>query len=533
MTMDGEPPEIIPISMVVHYMYCPRRAWLEAQGERTDTYQMQAGISAHRKVDQAKGRSSSEASAVDLSSTELGLSGRADIIKLEDGVVRIREYKATPVRRKPVVTPGMRVQLALQALCLEESGMRVDATEIYFVDHNLVAPVVLNSADFDIARKGVQETRDIITSDFAPEPLEDTSGCGNCSHVDVCLPDEHRLGQVRRQIRPHVNEGRVVYLSTQGAYAHLAKGRMIVEYKKEELAQVPLETVHAVRVLGNVNLSGGLIRELLQRDIPIQWCLNSGRLCGWSMPSSGPNGAARNAQHVLSQKGSLAFATEFIASKIANQATQIRRSGVNEKVVKALRGYQKECGAVHSIEELFGVEGHAANVYFSHWNELIKENLRDAWTWTGRSGRPASDPLNAMLNYAYSLLVADEVKAITACGLDPHAGFLHSSRRNKPALALDLMEEMRAPIADSVVQTLVNCQVISPDDFELVLGSVRMKSRAKYKLIDTYERRMETEFEHPLFHYRVTWRRALEIQARQVLGVLEHSQDRYVGIRVR
>lgn len=138
-----------------------------------------------------------------------------------------------------------------------------------------------------------------------------------------------------------------------------------------------------------------------------------------------------------------------------------------------------------------------------------------------------------MLNYAYSLLVADEVKAITACGLDPHAGFLHSSRRNKPALALDLMEEMRAPIADSVVQTLVNCQVISPDDFELVLGSVRMKSRAKYKLIDTYERRMETEFEHPLFHYRVTWRRALEIQARQVLGVLEHSQDRYVGIRVR
>lgn len=227
------------------------------------------------------------------------------------------------------------------------------------------------------------------------------------------------------------------------------------------------------------------------------------------------------------------MASEFIASKIANQATQIRRAGVDEEVTSSLREYQRSCKSVHSIEELFGVEGRAASVYFSNWGTLIKEPLRDQWNWTGRRSRPAQDPINSMLNYAYALLLADEVKAITACGLDPHAGFMHSSQRNKPALALDLMEEVRAPIADSVVQTAINCQMVSPSDFESVLGSVRMGSKARYKLIDAYERRMETEFEHPLFHYRVTWRRALEIQARQVLGVLEHSQNHYVGIRVR
>ncbi len=530
---EGQDDETIPISMVVHYLYCPRRAWLEAQGEHTDTFQMQAGMSAHHRVDEPSGRGTSEVSSVDICSRELGVSGRTDVLKLARDGVRIREYKSTPIRRDAVVTPGMRVQLALQQICLEEMGVRVEATEIYFTDHNQVRDVILDDQDFDTARRDVEEVRRLILSDYAPEPLEDTSRCGSCSHVDVCLPDELQLRRPTRQIRPRASEGRTVYLTTQGCYAHLRKGRMIVERSGEELAQVPLETVRAIQVHGNVTLSGGLIRELLERDIPVQWCTSSGRLSGWSMPSWGPNGPARNAQHVLSERGSLAFASEFIGAKIANQATQIRRSGAGESVVSSLRGYQRQCASVHSIEELFGLEGRAAGVYFSNWDTMIKEPLRATWGWKGRTGRPATDPINAMLNYAYALLVADEVRAITACGLDPHAGFMHSSRRNKPALALDLMEEVRAPIADSTVQTVINCQMISPDDFENVMGSIRMGTRARHKLIDAYERRMETEFEHPLFHYKVTWRRALEIQARQVLGVLDHTQDRYVGIRIR
>lgn len=138
-----------------------------------------------------------------------------------------------------------------------------------------------------------------------------------------------------------------------------------------------------------------------------------------------------------------------------------------------------------------------------------------------------------MLNYAYSMLTSDAIRALVSCGLDPHAGFLHSSKRNKPALALDLVEEFRAPVADSVVQLLINNGEVKPDGFDTSLGSVRMKDVSRKSLIAAYERRMQTEFRHPIFDYSVTWRRALEIQARQILGCLDGSQPVYKGIKVR
>ena len=308
---------------------------------------------------------------------------------------------------------------------------------------------------------------------------------------------------------------------------------MIVEMHGDKLSEVPLETVWAVQVFGNINLSGGLICELLWRDIPIQWCSMSGKLVGWSQSSCGPNGYARQRQGQLPEHVVLDFLRQFISSKIANQATQLRRAGAPKEVVAAMRELQVRCSKCCSLDEVLGIEGEAASCYFSNWSLLIKEPLRSEWPFSKRSGRPACDPVNAMLNYAYALLEADAAKAIIACGLDPHQGFLHSSVRNEPALALDLMEEFRAPISDSVLQTLINCRTVSSDDFCCVLNSVRMNDSARKAVISCYERRMTTEILHPVFKYKVTWRRALEIQARQILSVIEGSQARYNGVRVR
>ncbi|KAA8820730.1 CRISPR-associated endonuclease Cas1 [Bifidobacterium vespertilionis] len=165
--------------------------------------------------------------------------------------------------------------------------------------------------------------------------------------------------------------------------------------------------------------------------------------------------------------------------------------------------------------------------------EVIKENRRDDWPWNGRTRRPALDAMNSLLDYAYALLLSDCIRALISCGLDPHAGFLHSSGRNKPALALDLMEEFRAPIADSVVQTVINNGEVSPEGFTAVLGSVRMKDRTRKSLIAAYERRMQTKITHPIFRYKASWRRIVEIQARMVLGYLDGTQCEYRGIRVR
>lgn len=291
--------------------------------------------------------------------------------------------------------------------------------------------------------------------------------------------------------------------------------------------------IRALEVHGNANVSGCLIRELLWRDVPILWCTGLGRLTGWAVSSCGPNGKTRIDQHVASHEGRLDFAREFISSKIANQATQLRRSGVSKEVISKMREIQALAGAAKRWQDVLGYEGDAASIYFGNWPLLLKESQRCLWSWGGRSGRPAKDPLNAMLNYAYSLLLADSVRAVIACGLDPHAGFLHSSGRNKHALALDLMEEFRASIADSVVQTVVNNGEVRLSEFNDVLGSTRMNDSARKTLIAAYERRMATEIRHPIFGHSATWRRCIEIQARQVLGVLDGPQAIYRGIHVR
>lgn len=155
------------------------------------------------------------------------------------------------------------------------------------------------------------------------------------------------------------------------------------------------------------------------------------------------------------------------------------------------------------------------------------------WEWPGRHGRGAADPINILLNYAYGLLRTEVIRAILTCGLDPHAGFLHSSGRNKPALALDLMEEFRAPIADSVVISMINRREIKATDFTYIQDVARLRDSARKKVIAAFERRVQTSIQHPLFGYDVTWRRVIEIQARMILGVLTGVQPSYVGVTVR
>lgn len=165
---------------------------------------------------------------------------------------------------------------------------------------------------------------------------------------------------------------------------------------------------------------------------------------------------------------------------------------------------------------------------------LLNDRGREfAEAWPGRQGRGAGDPLNVALNVAYGLLAADAVRAVVAAGLDPHIGVLHSSARNKPALALDLMEEFRPVVADSVVVGAINNGELRTSMFSRALGDARLRDNGRRALIACYERRMATEFTHPLFKYKVTWRRAMEVQARMVLGVLDGTRMDYRGIVTR
>lgn len=531
--MSGRREDPIPISLVSHYMFCPRRAWLETMGEKTDSGQMAAGVSAHRLTHDPTSARSGEVRGVDVGHEEWGVVGKVDTIEeTADGLV-VREYKATPVKRTPEVTEPMRVQLALQAACLQSQGHEVAGTEIYFTTHNRRLPVELQAEDYERAQDAVAQTRATVTASVAPPPLEDSPKCMRCSHASVCLPDERKLAPVTRRIRVTAPETQIVHVSTPGSRASISRRRLVVKKGDELLGDVPIERVLGLQVHGNVDVSSALMRELLWRGSSIVWCTGIGRVVGWAHPASGPNGLTRVKQHVASAEGRLGLAREFLAAKVANQATLLRRSAGNGPTVARLREIQARIGSAETWQEIVGFEGEAAALYFEEWPSMFTADLTAEWGWQGRSGRPAYDPVNAMLNYAYGILASDCIRAIISCGLDPHAGFVHSSNRNKPALALDLMEEFRAPVADSIVMNAINNREVKPSDFDSKLGTTRLGEKSRRALIAGYERRVQSEFQHPLFKYKVSWRRAIEVQARQVLGVLDGTQPRYVGIRTR
>ena len=525
----------IPISLVAHQVFCPRRAWLEAAGEATDTWQMAEGTASHAATDDPAATRPASLRSIDVADEVLGVTGRCDTVEVApDGRLTVVEYKSTPVRREPVVTDTMRIQLALQVGALRSVGHVVAGQVVYFTNHRIRVPVVLGDDDGAAARAAVAATRATVEALEAPPPLEDDPRCTSCSHAGICLPEERAEAVVVRRIVVADPDTQVVHLATAGSRASTRGGRLLVHARGEEIASVPLERIAGIVVHGNVDLSGGLIRELLWRSLAIVWCTGAGRVVGWASPGAGPNGAERVRQHEAAAGGRLDLAREFVGAKIANQATLLRRNGRADDALPVMRVLGRRASGAKTATELLGLEGEAAAIYFGRFSTMLASRVRDAGIdLRTRSGRPARDPVNAALNYAYALLLADVVRAVAACGLAPHAGFLHTSTRNKPALALDLCEEFRAPVADSAVIGAFNNGEVGGNDFSDVLGTTRLREDGRRALIAAYERRVQTEFRHPVFGYRATWRRAMEIQARMILGVIDGTQARYVGIRTR
>ncbi len=257
-------PESITIGLVAHWAFCPRRAWLEAAGEQTDTAQMQSGTDAHRHTDDPRTAKREDFRAVDVLHDEWGVTGRLDTVSETPGGLVIREYKATPVRRRAEVTEPMRTQLALQSACLRSMGHHVAGTEVFFTTHHRRVPVELTQRDYDAARTAVESTRAIVTASRAPEPLEDSPKCMRCSHAGACLPDERHLNSTSRRIVVADPDTQIVHLTTPGSRAYTRAGQMIVQKGEETLAKLPLEQLQGLQVHGNIDLSSG-------RD-----CLNNG-----------------------------------------------------------------------------------------------------------------------------------------------------------------------------------------------------------------------------------------------------------------
>jgi CRISPR-associated protein Cas1 len=151
----------------------------------------------------------------------------------------------------------------------------------------------------------------------------------------------------------------------------------------------------------------------------------------------------------------------------------------------------------------------------------------------GRNRRPPTDPVNALLSFVYSLLTKELTVTLQAVGFDPHLGFLHQPHYGRPSLALDLAEEFRPLVADSTVLTLINNEEVSARSFISRAGSVTLTDAGRKAVIAAYERRLETEITHPIFGYRISYRRVFEVQARLLARVLTGEIPNYPGFCTR
>jgi CRISPR-associated protein Cas1 len=181
---------------------------------------------------------------------------------------------------------------------------------------------------------------------------------------------------------------------------------------------------------------------------------------------------------------------------------------------------------------LLGIEGTAARLYFPRFGELLDGRL-GAFEFSERTRRPPCDPVNALLSFCYAMLTKDVTAAVLAAGLDPFVGIYHRPGFGRPALALDLMEEFRPLVADSAVLRMVNNGEIGPTDFVSGATGVALTQHGCRKVIAAYERRMADELRHPIFKYKTSYRRALEIQARILGAVLLGEIPQYRSLTTR
>ena len=323
------------------------------------------------------------------------------------------------------------------------------------------------------------------------------------------------------------------------------KGEVLeVSIDDEKVASARLIDVSQLVLQGGVYLTGPALHELMARQIPVTWLSHGGWFLGHTVGLGHKNVELRSAQFRASfdERHCLRLARDLVAAKIRNQRTLLRRNGKRGELPDALLSeFRRDIDAAeraHDLPQLLGVEGNAAARYFRHFGQMLSapgEGGADDWPFDfeRRTRRPPTDPVNALLSYAYSLLARSVAVTLTAVGFDAYRGFYHQSRYGRPALALDVMEPFRPLIADSAVLTAINNGEVGAADFVRAGGAVNLNERGRRAFIATFERRMSQEITHPIFGYAAQYRQIVEIQCRLLGRHLLGEIDRYPNLTTR
>lgn len=473
----------------------------------------------------------------------------------------------------PEAWPADRVQLCEQALILRDNGYRCDEAVAYYHATRQRVRVAVDDALVGETLAALEGARALATRGEIPPPLVDSPKCPRCSLVGICLPDETTLceslpefvptpqlslfddggdgalpasrsnGEPLRRLVPARDDLRPLYVTGHGLIIGKSGEVLQIRERDKRVQEVRIGEISQLNVFGNAQLTAAAVQGLCWAEKPIAHFSYGGWFYGLTQGLGLKNVFLRKQQFALADQPlfCLSVAREFVAAKIRNQRTLRRRNHIEPPpiVLALLKRYAEMALLAERLGELLGIEGNAARIYFGNFTGMLKveedPHAKAPFNseFTHRNRRPPIDPINALLSFAYSMLAKDLTIICHSVGFDPFIGLFHQPRFGRPALALDLMEGFRPLIADSVVIGAVNTGMVGPGDFMRVGPPVALTPSGRKGFLRAYEQRMDTLVIHPLFGYRVNYRRVLEIQTRLLARLLSGEVQRYVGFETR
>ncbi len=546
--------DLIPVRMLTQFAYCKRLSYMEwVQGEFAYNADVLDGKYQHRNVDKPSGGKKLEentdekfhARSVTLSDNTLGIIAKTDLLELDGNLATPVEYKRgfTPENQHQSYEDHM-VQVCAQGLLLRANGYTCNKGIVYYASSRQRIEINFDDALIEKTIQMIKEMKHMAQINLMPPPLQDSPKCPRCSLVGICLPDETNLLSQNtsitrdsiRRMYPIRDDAIPVYVQEHGAYVSKSGQSIHIKTKEKILKKIRLIDVSELILFGNIQVSTQAIRELSGRNIPICYMTYGGWFSAITTGLSHKNIQLRISQHrIASEKNaSMAIARQIVHGKIKNCTTMLRRNSQStpDEKIKQLEEMAERATTTKQYDTLLGIEGIAARTYFSEFSNMIKSESID-FDFTGRNRRPPKDPVNAILSFLYSMLARQATTILHTVGLDEHLGFLHMPKYGKPALALDLIEEFRPIIADSVCITMINNGEIKGSDFTCTPFGTNLSDSARRTVITAYERRMDSAIMHPLLGYTASYRRIMQTQARLLCRHILGEIPSYPAFRTR
>lgn len=330
-----------------------------------------------------------------------------------------------------------------------------------------------------------------------------------------------------------------LYVTGTNRYLSLDGENVVVLEEREEIGRVPLHNLQSIVTFGYTGASPALMGACAQRNIDLTFMSGNGRFLARVTGEVRGNVTLRKQQYRISEnkEKSISIARNFIFGKVYNARWILERAARDYPMrLDAEKLKEKSMFLNHSLQEirvceddskLLGLEGEAASVYFSVFDQLILQQ-KENFFFRERSRRPPLDNVNAMLSFAYSLLAGMCGSALEAVGLDPYVGFYHTDRPGRISLALDVMEELRGVMADRFVLTMINKRIVKKEYFiQKENGAVMLNDSGRKLFLSAWQERKQDVIKHPFLNEKIEWGMVPHAQAMLLARYLRGDLDEY------